>query len=54
MFFVQLPEAEKYGFFSVVGSVIYFGWVSLPLFVTKIDTIKKWLDPAQANDVNTL
>jgi sugar phosphate isomerase/epimerase len=50
-----LPEAQKYGF-SISRVVRYLFWLGKPAIVRdeEIDTIKKWLDPAQANDVSLL
>ena len=52
--FVQLPEAERNMVFQSVGVVRYLFWLGKPAIVRdeEIDTIKKWLDPAQANDVS--
>ena len=52
--FVQLPEAQRNMVFQSVGVVRYLFWLGKPAIVRdeEIDTIKKWLDPAQANDVS--
>lgn len=52
--FVQLPEAERNMVFQSVGVVRYLFWLGKPAIVRdeEIDTIKKWLDPAQANDIS--
>ncbi|MFV8357459.1 UpxY family transcription antiterminator [Flavobacterium sp. XS1P32] len=52
--FVQLPEAQRNMVFQSVGVVRYLFWLGKPAIVRdeEIDTIQKWLDPAQANDVS--
>ena len=52
--FVQLPEAERNLVFQSVGVVRYLFWLGKPAIVRdeEIETIKKWLDPAQANEVD--
>lgn len=54
--FVQLPEKERNMVFQSVGVVRYLFWLGKPAIVRdeEIETIKKWLDPAQANDVSLL
>ena len=54
--FVQLPDKERNMVFQSVGVVRYLFWLGKPAIVRdeEIDTIKKWLDPAQANDVSLL
>ena len=54
--FVQLPEKERKMVFQSVGVVRYLFWLGKPAIVRdeEIETIKKWLDPAQANDVSLL
>ncbi|MFV8362146.1 UpxY family transcription antiterminator [Flavobacterium sp. ZT3P35] len=52
--FVQLPETQRNMVFQSVGVVRYLFWLGKPAIVRdeEIDTIQKWLDPAQANDVS--
>ena len=52
--FVQLPEKERNMVFQSVGVVRYLFWLGKPAIVRndEIETIKKWLDPAQDNDVS--
>ncbi len=52
--FVQLPDKERNMVFQSVGVVRYLFWLGKPAIVRdeEIETIKKWLDPAQANDVS--
>ena len=54
--FVQLPEAERNMVFQSVGVVRYLFWLGKPAIVRdeEINTIRKWLDPAQANEVSLL
>ena len=54
--FVQLAEGHRNAVFESVGVVRYLFWLGKPAIVREeeIDTIKKWLDPAQANDVSLL
>lgn len=54
--FVQLPDSERNAVFQSVGVVRYLFWLGKPAVVRdeEIETIKKWLDPAQANDVSLL
>ena len=52
--FVQLAEGHRNAVFESVGVVRYLFWLGKPAIVRdeEINTIKKWLDPAQANDVS--
>ena len=54
--FVQLPDKERNMVFQSVGVVRYLFWLGKPAIVRdeEIETIKKWLDPGQANDVSLL
>ncbi len=54
--FVQLPEAERNMVFQSVGVVRYLFWLGKPAIVRdeEIETMRKWLDPTQANDISVV
>lgn len=54
--FVRLPEAERNMVFQSIGVVRYLFWLGKPAIVRdeEIETMKKWLDPAQANDISVV
>ena len=54
--FVQLPDSERNLVFQSVGVVRYLFWLGKPAVVRdeEISIIKKWLNPAECNDVSVL
>ena len=54
--FVQLPDSDRNLVFQSVGVVRYLFWLGKPAIVRdeEISIIKKWLNPAECNDVSVI